>query len=86
MIIEISKSKYMELWLNGQLQEAETLDDLKDIGIGVPNFTVTKGFNDVQEFLIDANKDDPVYFKFFIKEMIRTDSYGADQIEIKWVD
>lgn len=39
-----------------------------------------------QEFLMDVNKDRPEYFTFFIKEMIHTDSYGADQIDIKWVD
>ena len=85
MIIEISKSKYIK-WIDEQLQEAETLDDLKDIGYSVPDFTVTKGFNDVQNFLMDVNKDRPEYFTFFIKEMIYTDSYGADQIDIKLVD
>lgn len=83
--LHISTSKYIE-WINQQLQEAETLEDLKDIGYYVPNFTVVKGFNEVQDFLMDINKDNPVYFTFFIKEMIHTDSYGADQIDIKWVD
>ena len=81
----ISRAKYIE-WINQQLDEAETLSDLEDISHYVPNFTVTKGFDDVQEFLMDVNKDNPVYFTFFIKEMIHTDSYGADQIDIKWVD
>lgn len=83
--LEISKSKYTK-WINEQLQEAETLDDLKYIGYSVPDFTVAKGFNDVQEFLMDVNKDNPAYFTFFIKELINTDSYGADQIDIKWID
>lgn len=83
--LEISKSKYIK-WINEQLEEAETLDDLKDIVYSVPDFTVAKGFNDVQEFLMDANKDNPVYFTFFLKELIYTHSYGTDQIDIKWID
>lgn len=71
--LEISKSKYAK-WINEQLQEIETLDELKDIGYYVPDFTVVKGFNDTQEFLMDTNKDNPIYFTFFIKEMIHTDS------------
>ena len=35
---------------------------------------------------MDVNKDNPVYFTFFVKDIIYTDSYGADQIDIKWVD
>lgn len=85
MILEISKSKYIE-WINDQLQEIVTLCDLKDISYYVPDFTIEKGFNETQEFLMDVNKDRPEYFTFFIKEMIHTDSYGADQIDIKWVD
>ena len=81
----ISKSKYIE-WISQRLQETETLDDLKDIGHYVPNFTVKKGFDEIQEFLMDVNKDNPVYFTFFVKDIIYTDSYGADQIDIKWVD
>lgn len=83
--LHISMSKYIE-WINEQLKEAETLDDLKYICGYVPDFIVVKGFNEVQEFLMDVNKDNPVYFTFFIKEMIYADSYGADQIDIKWVD
>lgn len=81
----ISKSKYNE-WINQQIQESETIEDLKDIGKYIPNFTVVKGFDEVQEFLMDVNKDNLVYFTFFIREMIHTDSYGTDQIDIKWVD
>ena len=43
--LHISKSKYMK-WLSEQLQETETLDDLKDIGHYVPNLTIDKGFNE----------------------------------------
>ncbi len=64
--LEISKSKYAK-WINEQLQEIETLDELKDIGYYVPDFTVVKGFNDTQEFLMDTNKDNPIYFSFLLK-------------------
>jgi hypothetical protein len=85
MILEISKSKYIE-WIKEQLEDAETLDEFKYIVSAIPDFTVEKGFNEAQEFLMDTNKDNPMYFTFFIKENIYTDSYGADQIDIKWVD
>lgn len=83
--LEISKSKYIE-WLKEQLEDVETLDEMDEISYYVPDFTVTKGFDEAQEFLMEANKDDLVYFTFFVKEIIHTKSYGADQIDIKWVD
>ncbi len=85
MILEISKSKYIK-WINDQLEEAVTINDLNIIGHNIPDFTVVKGFRECQEFLMETNKDNPVYFTFFIYEMIDTGSYGADQIDIKWVD
>lgn len=83
--LEISKSKYIE-WLKEQLENVETLDEMDEIGYSVPDFTVIKGFDEAQEFLMEANKDDLVFFTFFIKEVINIKSYGADQIDIKWAD
>ena len=83
--LEISKSKYIE-WLKEQLEDVETLDEMDEIGYHVPDFAITKGFDEAQEFLMEANKDNLVYFTFFVKEIIDINSYGADQIDIKWVD
>lgn len=49
MILEISKSKYIK-WINGQLQEVDSLDGIKDISYYVPDFTVEKGFNETRIF------------------------------------
>lgn len=83
--LEISKSKYIE-WLKEQLEDVETLDEMDEIGYFVPDFAIKKGFDEAQEFLMEANKDNLVYFTFFVKETLDTNAYGADQIDIKWVD
>jgi len=48
--LEISKSKYIE-WLKEQLEDVETLDEMDDTSYHVPDFAVTKGFDEAQEFL-----------------------------------
>ncbi len=85
LTLEISKSKYIN-WIKEQLEEIETLDDFNYKFGHIPDFVVINGFNEVQEFLMEVNKDNPAYFTFFIKEMIHIDGYGIDQIDIEWVD
>lgn len=85
MIIEVSLSEYLK-WFYEQLEDVEILSDLKGLSNSLPEHVVKKGFKDAQEFLMEMNKDNPVFFTFFVYEIIDISAYGADQIVIKWID
>ena len=79
----ISKSKYIE-WIGDLLAETEFLEDIKYVWAYIPDSAVVDGFEDVQEFLKESNKDNPDYRHTLF--MIHVDSKGAEDINIKWVE